>query len=317
MRRWLLVVLFFSLCSPGFLFASSFSGGAGSGGGGDALTTNPLSQFASTTSAQLAGVLSNETGSGLAVFQTSPTLVTPVLGVATGISLALSGTADDTLSVGVGTGGATFAISSNAYLTAYLATYATDTNPVDFRFKKARGTYASPTTVANGDAIGQFVFSARGSTAFQAGAGIRGFVDAAPSGDTVPMGFAFYGGSSFTEYMRITSSGLITFQGITSSFPALRRNGTTLDVLLADSSDYAPLSAGLITPKAAVTVTAGGVCYMVMGNGGAQICYGSGAPSVSAPKGSFYLRSDGSGVADRAYININGTTTWTAVATAG
>lgn len=52
-------------------------------GGGDALTTNPLSQFASTTSAQLAGVISNETGSGALVFATSPTLVTPALGTPT------------------------------------------------------------------------------------------------------------------------------------------------------------------------------------------------------------------------------------------
>jgi hypothetical protein len=49
-------------------------------GAGDALVANPLSQFAATTSAQLAGVLSDETGSGLAVFATSPTLTTPVLG---------------------------------------------------------------------------------------------------------------------------------------------------------------------------------------------------------------------------------------------
>lgn len=49
-------------------------------GGGDALTSAPLSQFASTTSAQLAGVISNETGSGALVFATSPTLVTPALG---------------------------------------------------------------------------------------------------------------------------------------------------------------------------------------------------------------------------------------------
>lgn len=49
-------------------------------GGGDALTTNPLSQFAATTSAQLAGVISDETGSGALVFATSPTLVTPALG---------------------------------------------------------------------------------------------------------------------------------------------------------------------------------------------------------------------------------------------
>lgn len=56
-------------------------------GGGDALTSNPLSQFASTNSAQLAGVLSDETGSGVVVFSTSPTLVTPVLGAATATSV--------------------------------------------------------------------------------------------------------------------------------------------------------------------------------------------------------------------------------------
>lgn len=43
------------------------------------LTANPLSQFASTTSAQLIGVISDETGTGSAVFGTNPTLtITPV-----------------------------------------------------------------------------------------------------------------------------------------------------------------------------------------------------------------------------------------------
>ena len=56
--------------------------GAG-GGGGDALTTDPLSQFAATTSLQLKGVISDETGSGALVFATSPTLVTPILGTPT------------------------------------------------------------------------------------------------------------------------------------------------------------------------------------------------------------------------------------------
>ena len=46
-------------------------------GGGDALTADPLSQFASTTSAQLATVLSDATGSGSAVFGTSPDITTP------------------------------------------------------------------------------------------------------------------------------------------------------------------------------------------------------------------------------------------------
>jgi hypothetical protein len=44
---------------------------------------------------------------------------------------------------------------------------------------------------------------------------------------------------------------------------------------------------------------------------------GSGTPNavITAPKGSFYLNTAGTGVADRAYINTNGGTTWTAVTT--
>ena len=52
-----------------------------------ALSANNLSFFASTTSAQLAGVLSDETGSGSAVFATSPSLTTPSLGVASATSV--------------------------------------------------------------------------------------------------------------------------------------------------------------------------------------------------------------------------------------
>lgn len=47
---------------------------------------NPLSQFASTTSAQLAGVISDETGSGSLVFATSPTLTTASLGSSTAMT---------------------------------------------------------------------------------------------------------------------------------------------------------------------------------------------------------------------------------------
>jgi len=47
---------------------------------GVGLTASPLSQFAVTTSAQLAGVLSDETGTGLAVFNNGPTFIAPVLG---------------------------------------------------------------------------------------------------------------------------------------------------------------------------------------------------------------------------------------------
>ncbi len=56
-----------------------------------ALTTNPLSQFASTTSLQLLGVISDETGTDALVFANTPTLVTPAIGTATGTGLDITG----------------------------------------------------------------------------------------------------------------------------------------------------------------------------------------------------------------------------------
>jgi hypothetical protein len=53
-------------------------------------TGNPLSQFASTTSLQLAGVLSDETGTGVAVFSASPTLT----GTLTAANITATGAID-------------------------------------------------------------------------------------------------------------------------------------------------------------------------------------------------------------------------------
>ena len=52
-----------------------------------ATTSNKLNAFAATTSAELLSVISDETGSGALVFATSPTLVTPTLGVASATSV--------------------------------------------------------------------------------------------------------------------------------------------------------------------------------------------------------------------------------------
>lgn len=81
--------------------ASQFRGDIGAGtGSGDALVANPLSQFASTTSAQLRTVLSDELGTGAALFDgATPTALT--LTNATG--LPISGiTASTSIALGVG-----------------------------------------------------------------------------------------------------------------------------------------------------------------------------------------------------------------------
>ena len=49
---------------------------------------------------------------------------------------------------------------------------------------------------------------------------------------------------------------------------------------------------------------------------GMGILTGAGAPSATAPKGTLYLRTNGTTTNDRAYINTDGSTTWTALTTA-
>ena len=65
------------------------------------VTTDKLSALAATTSSELAGVISDETGTGSLVFANTPTLVTPNIGAATGTSFNLtgSGTLGTTLTV--------------------------------------------------------------------------------------------------------------------------------------------------------------------------------------------------------------------------
>jgi hypothetical protein len=55
------------------------------------LGSNVATFLATPSSANLRTALTDETGTGSAVFATTPTLVTPVLGAATGTSLSLSG----------------------------------------------------------------------------------------------------------------------------------------------------------------------------------------------------------------------------------
>lgn len=77
--------------------------------------------------------------------------------------------------------------------------------------------------------------------------------------------------------------------------------------------------AGATTILNATAIPAGGTAgagYTFSSTANFGIFFGSGAPTLSAAKGSLYLRSDGTGIADRAYINTNGATIWTNLVTA-
>ena len=73
----------------------SINGNAISLGGsvsGLAITSGTLGQFSATSSSQLAGVISDETGTGSLVFSNTPSFTTPNIGAATGTGLTASGT---------------------------------------------------------------------------------------------------------------------------------------------------------------------------------------------------------------------------------
>lgn len=95
------------------------------GAGGTVIyASNKLSTLSATTSAELAGVISDETGTGSLVFATSPTLVTPLLGTPTsGVLTSCTGLPVSTGISGLATGIATFLATPSS---ANLITAVTD-----------------------------------------------------------------------------------------------------------------------------------------------------------------------------------------------
>ena len=88
---------------------------------------------------------------------------------------------------------------------------------------------------------------------------------------------------------------------------------------VASASAVAITTIGSVTAASGTTITAGGTAgagLLVSATANFGIFFGSGLPTISAAKGSLYLRSDGSSTSTRLYVNTNGSTTWTNVTTA-
>lgn len=87
--------------------------------------------------------------------------------------------------------------------------------------------------------------------------------------------------------------------------------GTQAERFRVVSSGQVNVAVGVATPAGGSTAA-----RLIFGStAGFGIYIGSGAPTVSAAQGSLYLRSDGSSATSRAYLNTNGSTTWTAITT--
>lgn len=131
----------------------------------------------------------------------------------------------------------------------------------------------------------------------------------------------FTGAQTFSGKI-VTQNSLSAIQlgGSSASEPALGRSGLFVTAVQADEGDYAPMSALYYVSGTNKALAAGGstahshIKFSSTANFGVFV--GSGAPTISAAKGSLYLRSDGSSTSTRAYIATDSAGTWTAITTA-
>ena len=133
-------------------------------------------------------------------------------------------------------------------------------------FSRSRSsTIGTHTIVNNGDYIGKFSFAGSDGTNFIEGASVRAEVDGTPGTNDMPVRLLFNttadGSSSAIERMRITSAGVITLGG-TSSTPALKvtpvaSQARWIEVTGATSSGNPALgvSGGILAISASVAIT--------------------------------------------------------------
>lgn len=111
----------------------------------------------------------------------------------------------------------------------------------------------------------------------------------------------------------------LAIAGATIGTNALAVTGT---VAISGATTAASVSTTGIHAARSATATpaaASAVAGLVMGSAVVGIYWGTGDPdtALTAPKGSLYLRTDGSSSSTRAYINTDSSTAWTNLVTAG
>ena len=102
------------------------------------------------------------------------------------------------------------------------------------------------------------------------------------------------------------------FTGTTISVAANITGGNVLSSAVISAVGNARILSGTAVPAGGTA----GAGYKMSSVTNFGIFFGSGAPTLSAAKGSLYMRTDGSATSDRMYVNTDGATAWTPVITA-
>lgn len=181
----------------------------------------------------------------------------------------------------------------------------------------SRGTEASPTICNSGDVPIRLSGKVYDGADYNLIGRLRLAADGAPSSGSTPGRWLFSttpsGSTTPTDWLAINSNGQLH---------PLTNNLNTCGVSSARWANmYTVLlnASGSATAHSGTAIPAGGTAgagYLFSSTANFGVFFGSGAPTLTAAKGSLYLRSDGSGVGDRMYVNTDGGTTWTSVTTA-
>lgn len=161
--------------------------------------------------------------------------------------------------------------------------------------------------ITTGDSLGQLGFWGHDGTNYIAGAYLKSVSSGTIATDRIPADLQFYTSPDSvvvaTLRMDIDTAGKVTI--------AAPDAGTGLTVAGGGLSS----TGGIEEATNDITVTTATKGIILPGT--VKIISGSGSPhgSVTSPKGSLYLRTDGSGVADRLWVNTNAGTDWASVTT--
>ena len=164
-------------------------------------------------------------------YQEIPVLVGGTLSITTGTSATSTTTGALTVTGGAGIGGSMY-VGGNSYITGNLGvgttapagkfevagdiisqSYVNGAGSFYFQAKKSRGTISTPTVVLSNDTLGGMIGGGYDGSSYQYSGAVQFSVDGAVSAGVVPMAIQLMTGAtnSYTERMRITSSGGLSF----------------------------------------------------------------------------------------------------------